>query len=117
MVSRRDSRPVYSTAKGSLCQRCGWPVADCRCSASLDEAVPAKIVAVLRLEKSGRSGKSVTVVDGLPKNRAFVRALQSELQRACASGGAARDGAVEIQGDQRERLRPLLAGKGWQTKG
>lgn len=117
MSTRRGSRPVYSTATGSLCPRCGWPVADCRCSSSFEEAIPDSIVAVLRLEKAGRGGKSVTVVDGLPKNRAFVRALQSELQRACATGGAAREGAVEIQGDHRERLRALLAAKGWKTKG
>lgn len=117
MSGRRGSRPVYSTAAGSLCPHCGWPVADCRCSSNLEEVVPASIVAVLRLEKAGRGGKSVTVVDGLPKNRSFVRALQSELQRACATGGAAREGAVELQGDHRERLRTLLAGKGWKTKG
>ncbi|HMB52500.1 MAG TPA: stress response translation initiation inhibitor YciH, partial [Thermoanaerobaculia bacterium] len=66
------SRPVYTTEKGRLCARCGWPENDCRCAASLDEPVPEKVVAKLRIERSGRKGKTVTVVDGLPRNEAFL---------------------------------------------
>ena len=72
---------------------------------------------MLRLEKKGRAGKSVTVVAGLPKNAAFLGALAAELKRSCGSGGTAAEEAVEIQGDQRERLRPLLAAKGWLVRG
>jgi translation initiation factor 1 len=79
--------------------------------------VPARVTCVLRLEKKGRSGKAVTVVAGLPRNRAFLAVLAAELKRACGTGGTAADGAVEIQGDQRERLRPLLAAKGWSVRG
>ena len=79
--------------------------------------MPPKIACVLRLEKKGRGGKSVTVVANLPRNAAFLTALAAELKRACGTGGTAADGAVEIQGDQRERLRPLLAAKGWGVRG
>ncbi len=116
-MSRRDERPVYATGRGRLCPRCGWPADDCRCSAGREEPVPARISCVLRLEKKGRGGKSVTVVAGLPRNRAFLAALAAELKRACGTGGTAADGCVEIQGEQRERLRPLLAAKGYTVKG
>jgi translation initiation factor 1 len=79
--------------------------------------VPAKIACVLRLEKKGRGGKTVTVVAGLPRNPAFLAALAAELKRACGTGGTATDDAVEIQGDHRERLRALLAAKGWRARG
>jgi translation initiation factor 1 len=79
--------------------------------------VPPKIACVLRLEKKGRGGKSVTVVANLPRNAAFLNGLAAELKRACGTGGTAADGAVEIQGDQRERLRPLLVAKGWAVRG
>ena len=79
--------------------------------------MPPKIACVLRLEKKGRGGKSVTVVAGLPRNQAFLTALAAELKRACGTGGTVADGAVEIQGDQRERLRPLLVAKGWGVRG
>ena len=113
------SRPgtVYSTAGGRTCPKCGWPAADCRCSSSLEQAVPERIVAVLRIERAGRGGKTVTVVDGLPRNRAFLAALAAELKRACGTGGAAREASVELQGDHRDAVRPLLAAKGWTVKG
>ena len=79
--------------------------------------MPARITCALRLEKKGRGGKSVTVVANLPRNAEFLAALAAELKRACGTGGTAADGAVEIQGDQRERLRPLLVAKGWVVRG
>ena len=72
---------------------------------------------MLRLEKKGRGGKSVTVVAGLPRNRAFLATLAADLKRACGTGGTAGDDAVEVQGDQRERLRPLLLAKGYAVRG
>src|SRR5262249_48115008 len=113
-------RIVYSTDKGRLCPVCGWPASDCRCSSELAkgrEEIPGRITAKLRIETKGRGGKPVTVIDALPRNDAFLRALAADLKRACGSGGSARDGAVEIQGDHRERLRGLLAAKGFAVKG
>jgi len=114
---RPSRRPVYSTEQGRLCATCGWPERDCRCSNRFDEAVPERIVASLRIEKSGRGGKTVTVVDGLPRNAEFLARLLSDLKRACGAGGSAGETAVEIQGDQRERVRALLAARGFAVKG
>jgi len=116
-VSLRDSRSVYETGRGRLCPKCGWPADDCRCSSRGDEPVPAKVTCVLRLEKKGRGGKSVTVVANLPRNATFLAGLAAELKKACGTGGTATEDAVEIQGDQRERLRPLLAAKGYRVRG
>lgn len=115
--AQRPLRPVYSTERGRLCPKCGWPIGDCRCSTRFDEAVPEKVVAKLRIEKGGRSGKTVTVIDGLPRNAEFLARLLSELKRACGAGGTASESAIEIQGDQRERVRALLAARGFAVKG
>lgn len=112
-----DSRPVFATDRGTLCPICGWPERDCKCSGAFAEAIPAKLEAKLRIEKAGRGGKTVTVVDGLPRNAAFLAALATELKRGCGTGGAAREASVELQGDHRARLRGLLAKKGWRVKG
>jgi translation initiation factor 1 len=112
-------RAVYSSEKGRLCPRCGWPVSDCHCSSSLgapDETVPAKLTANLRIEHRA-SGKSVTIVDELPRNGPFLESLAKELKKSCGAGGHAGESFVELQGDQRERLRELLARKGWAVKG
>src|SRR5204862_3398549 len=64
------SRTVYSTDKGRLCPKCGWPADNCQCSKKAEghDPVPTKIIAKLRMEKSGRGGKTVTVVYDLPRN-------------------------------------------------
>jgi translation initiation factor 1 len=68
-------------------------------------------------EKKGRGGKTVTVVDGLPNNAAFLKDLCQELKRACGTGGTAADGAIELQGDLRERVREYLLNKAFVVKG
>ncbi len=80
-------RVVYSTDKGRICPACGWPARDCTCStrSAADEPVPTRLVAKLRMEKAGRGGKTVTLVDGLPRNAAFLRGLAQELKRLFAS--------------------------------
>jgi translation initiation factor 1 len=118
-MSDRDSRTVYSTATGGTCPTCGWPQRDCKCSSQFvrDEPLPPKIVAKLRVEKKGRGGKTVTVVFDLPANAAFLKTLAGELKRACGTGGSVAANTVEIQGDQRDRVREVLLTKGWTVKG
>jgi len=112
-------RLVYSTGKGRVCPKCGWPEDECRCSATLGpaaEPVPDRIRVALRLEKRG-SGRAVTVVAGLPRNGPFLEGLLKELKKSCSTGGRAGESGLELQGDQRERLRELLAARGWAVKG
>jgi translation initiation factor 1 len=112
-------RLVSSTEIARSRPKCGWPAADCRCAATLAagaEPVPEKITVKLRLESRG-PGKHVTVIDGLPDNRAYLADLCRSLKKACGAGGAAAAGAIELQGDQRERLHELLSKKGWTVKG
>lgn len=75
------------------------------------------MTAKLRLESKGRGGKSVTVIDGLPDNAAFLESLAASLKKACATGGTVRPGAVELAGDVRARVRTLLSERGMNVKG
>lgn len=117
MGNRGDTRTVYSTASGRICPTCGWPKHNCQCSSRREEAVPARPVAKLRLEKKSRGGKTVTVVDGLPRNTAFLKDLSQLLKRACGTGGSVFETGVEVQGDMRERVRDVLLEKGFIVKG
>jgi translation initiation factor 1 len=94
-------------------------VDDCKCSSSSkrDAPLPARIVAKLRTETTGRGGKTVTVVYDLPQNQAFLKELAGELKRACGAGGAVVENTIEIQGELRDRIRALLTKKGWIVKG
>jgi translation initiation factor 1 len=113
------SRTVYSTGKGRMCPRCGWPESNCQCSSNraASAPIPSRIIAKLRMEKKGRRGKMVTVVDGLPHNDAFLKELVQELKRSCGTGGTVTDGGIELHGDLRDRLREVLAQKGFTIKG
>ena len=84
--------------------------------AAADQAVPGRVTAKLRMEKTGRGRKVVTVVYDLPRNAAFLKALMQELKRSCGTGGTATDDTVELQGDLRDRVRELLLKKGFSVK-
>jgi translation initiation factor 1 len=119
MTDRGKGRLVYSTGLGSICPGCGWPERDCKCSSQRApaESVPDRVVAKLRMEKKGRGGKTVTVVYDLPRNAAFLKELCQELKKTCGTGGAIDEGAIELQGDLRDRVREFLMKKGLLVKG
>ena len=78
-------------------------------------------VATLKLDTQSRRGKTVTVIGGLPKNQLFLEAMTKELKNRCGAGGSidlsGKDGVVEIQGDQREKIRAYLAAESITVKG
>lgn len=119
MSFKNNVRLVYSTETAGKCPVCGWPQRDCQCSTrrAADAAVPARIVAKLRMEKKGRGGKTVTLVYGLPENAEFLKDLSQELKRACGTGGTVVEGGVELQGDLRTRAREVLERRGYMVKG
>ena len=110
-------RLAYSTEGSARCQDCGKPVHTGTCAPKEEAAIPDRVVAKLRIEKSGRRGKAVTVVYDLPRNKAFLAKLSKELKAQCGSGGKAGSDLVEVQGDHRDKLRVFLAKKGWTVKG
>lgn len=71
------------------------------------------VIRVFR-EKGGRGGKTVTVVRGLAA--ADAPTLASDLKRHCGTGGAVKDGAIEIQGDHREKVAARLESQGFRVK-
>jgi translation initiation factor 1 len=68
----------------------------------------------IRREKGGRGGKTVTVIDGFvgigqPEKEQLARKIRA----ACGCGGTVKDGAIEIQGDQRETISRILSEAGF----
>jgi translation initiation factor 1 len=58
----------------------------------------------------------VTVLTGLPGTPAQVADLARQLRAACGAGGTARADAVELQGDQREKVEAALLARGLRVK-
>jgi translation initiation factor 1 len=73
-------------------------------------AAPAR--AVVRLERKGRGGKEVTVVEKLELSPDALAALLRELKHSLGCGGAVEGGALALQGDLRERVKALLESRG-----
>ena len=112
-----STRLVYSTDAGRICPDCRQPQAQCRCKALAAAARPAGDgIARVSRERQGRGGKTVTGVRGLPLADAELQALGKQLRAACGSGGTARDGTLEIQGDHRERVLALLQQQGFKAR-
>ena len=104
-----NSRRVYSTEGGRTRQ----PASTRPASPSGPPAPNDGVVRIFR-DRSGRNGKVVTVIRGLPAKDVEERA--AELKRLCGAGGAVKDGAVEIQGDHRERIAAELRSLGHTVK-
>lgn len=115
----KHNRIVYSTDpdKNIKCPRCKNLQIACTCPQE-ETVLPGQTVTIkLRLEKSGRGGKSVTVLYDLPNDAAFLKELAGKLKRICGTGGTVKENTIELQGEYRERLRQILPGMGFQVKG
>lgn len=126
MTPSGDRRVVYSTDGGSVryCKRCGQPEHAGRCApaptggAALvgGQRVPNDGVVRIARDRKGRGGKTMTVITGLPGDEAALTALAQTLKRLCGSGGTAKDGVIEIQGDHRDKLAAHLTKLGHHVK-
>ncbi|HEY0864811.1 MAG TPA: translation initiation factor [Lacunisphaera sp.] len=63
---------------------------------------------------AGRGGKTVTLVTGfvgigLPEKESLAK----QMRNACGCGGTVKDGDIEIQGDQREKIAQILTDAGF----
>jgi translation initiation factor 1 len=68
----------------------------------------------IRRTTAGRGGKTVTVVSGfvgigLPEKEQLAKKMRA----ACGCGGTVKDGQIEIQGDNRERVAEILTAAGF----
>jgi translation initiation factor 1 len=70
----------------------------------------------VRLERKGRGGKSVTVIDGLQMRQKEREALLKQLKTKLGTGGTVKDTSLEIQGDHRDALMAELGKMGYTAK-
>lgn len=80
-------------------------------------SIPKKgaIVKVGR-ETAGRRGKGVTTIWELPLSAEELQALATKLKERCGTGGTVKDGRIEIQGDQRDKISQELESMGYRVK-
>jgi len=67
----------------------------------------------IRLETKHRAGKAVTLVSGFSGTAEDLEALGKQLKNHCGTGGAAKDGEIIVQGDQRDKVLQWLLKNGY----
>ena len=103
----KNTRLVYSTESGRICNSCGQPTEKCTCKKKKPKSqANLKNDGVIRIrrEVKGRKGKTVTTISGFKIDADKIRNLAAELKRRCGTGGSVNDGVIIIQGDHRESL-------------
>jgi translation initiation factor 1 len=69
---------------------------------------------VIRVTREHRRASSVTVVYGLAPGE--LAHAGKELKRLCGTGGTAKNGAVELQGDHRDKVAAYFTARGRRVK-
>jgi translation initiation factor 1 len=68
------------------------------------------------IDKSGRAGKTVTLITGFIGKNADLEILGKMLRNKCGVGGSVKEGQIILQGDQREKTAKWLAAEGYKVK-
>lgn len=78
---------------------------------SSDALVPARRT-IIRYQRKGRGGKEVSVIELRGLAQDDLERWLDALKKALGCGGFIEDGCVVVSGDQRERVRQVLAARG-----
>ena len=81
-----------------------------------DTLEPSKQRLIVRIDRSGRAGKQVTLVQGFVGTQEDLAALGKTIKVKCGVGGSAKDGEITIQGDLRDKVTALLLQMGYNAK-
>lgn len=100
-----DNRLVYSTETGKISE-----------PKSTKPLPTGDGIVRIRRETKGRKGKGVTTVSGLLLEQSELKKLCSELKKTCGTGGALKDNIIEIQGDNRDKIKVHLEKRGFTVK-
>ena len=103
-MSNKESRLVYSTDAGRIKET------------QTAQAIETDGIVRIRFETKGRKGKGVTTVTGFDLVEAELKTLAKQLKQKCSTGGTVKEGVIEIQGDNREKLKAEITKLGYSVK-
>ncbi len=71
---------------------------------------------LVRIERKGRGGKVVTIVEGFVGTVEDLKDLGKMLKNKCGVGGSEKDGEIIIQGDVKDKVFQILIENGYRAK-
>ena len=77
---------------------------------------PSRQRLIVRIDRRGRAGKQVTLIEGFKGSGDDLAVLAKTLKVKCGVGGTAKDGEITIQGDLRDKVTALLTSMGYGAK-
>ena len=77
---------------------------------------PRQQTAYLHRDSKGRGGKSVTLIKNLVLSDEDMKSLAKKIKQDCGVGGTVKDGVIEIQSEQREKIAGILQKLGYKIK-
>ena len=77
---------------------------------------PQQQTAYLHRDSKGRGGKSVTLIKNLVLSEEDMKTLAKKIKQDCGVGGTVKDGVIEIQSEQREKIAGVLQKLGYKIK-
>jgi translation initiation factor 1 len=121
-MSKNENRTVWSSEHGDLRKKKDPTPGLSLRSASQSptkrgESLPPQQQTIyLHRESSGRGGKAVTLVKNLVLSADDLKSLAKKLKQECGTGGTIKDGVIEMQGEQREKVADTLRKLGYKVK-
>lgn len=107
---------VYSTDQGRLCPECNKPITSCSCKPASGTSTNNDGIVRIRRETKGRKGNGVSIIEGTGLTEGEAKTLAKYLKQSVGAGGSVKNGAIEIQSDQRDKIKLALEKKGFTVK-
>ncbi|HSB00537.1 MAG TPA: hypothetical protein VLE49_07795 [Anaerolineales bacterium] len=108
-MPNNDHRTVWSSEHGDLRRKKDNP-------AGVTSLPPGQQTVYLHRESGGHAGKVVTLVKNLVLSADDLKSLAKKLKQECGTGGTIKDGVIEIQGEQRQKIAAVLQKLGYKVK-
>src|ERR1043166_9926979 len=109
MMTEDKSRTVWSSEQGDLRKEASTP-------RKITSLPPAQQTIYLHRDSKGRGGSPVTLLKNLTLSDEDMKQLTKRLKQVCSSGGTVKNGMIEIQGEQREKIAEELKRLGYKVK-